>query len=111
MHPFLSDIPEKGWRKEDGYFYGHKRFATLLSLPVILSFVLLIPHWYKTEKTSDIRWKTLPLLLLQVWPQYRIIKLVILLFKDREDQQKYHDKKAEHDKTVTCIGKSIRVYL
>ena len=114
MHPFVSDLPEKGWKVEDGYFYrdsGHPIFATVLSMPVLLSFVLLIPHWYQTEKTPEKRWMTLPLLLLQVWPQYRILKLLILLFKDREDQQKYHEKKAKHDKDITCIGKSIIVYL
>ena len=113
MQLFVSDIPEKGWKVEDGYFYGHKRFATVLSLPVVLSFVLLIPHWLKTEKTSERRWKTLPLLLLQIWPQYRVLKLLILLFKDREEQKKYHEKKAEHDKNLTCIGKLIviTVYL
>ena len=110
MHLFVSDIPEKGWKVEDGYFYGHKRFATVLSLPVLLSFVLLLPHWYQTEKTSKRRWMTLPLLLLQVWPQYRVIKLLIVLFQDREEQQKYHAKKGEHDKNITCLGKSITVF-
>ena len=105
MHPFVSDLPDKGWKVEDGYFYGHKRFATVLSLPVLLSFVLLIPHWLKTENTSDRRLKTLPLLLLQIWPQYRVVKLLILLFKDRKDQQKYHAKKEQHDKNITCLGK------
>jgi len=95
------DIPEKRWKVEKGYFYGtHPKFATLLSLPVILSFVLLIPHWLKAEKTSERRWKTLPLLLLQVWPQYRVIKL---LFKDRNDQQKYHAKKEQYDKNITTL--------
>ena len=113
MQLFVSDFPDKGWKVEDGYFYSnrHPKFATILSIPVLLSFVLLIPHWLKTEKTSKRRWMTLPLLLLQVWPQYRILKLLILLFKDREDQQKYHEKKAKHDKDITCIGKSIIVYL
>ena len=110
MQLFVSDIPEKGWKVEDGYFYGHKRFATVLSLPVILSFVLLVPHWYRTEKTSKRRWKTLPLLLLQLWPQYRVIKLLIVLFQDREEQQKYHTKKAEHDKNISCLGKSITFF-
>ena len=115
MHPFVSDIPERGWKVEDGYFYvdsdsGHPKFATVLSIPVLLSFVLLLPHWYQTENTSMRRWMTLPLLLLQVWPQYRVFKLLIVLFQDREEQQKYHKKKGEHDRDITCIGKSITVY-
>ena len=112
MHSFVSDIPEKGWKVEDGYnTSGHPKFATILSLPVLLSFILLIPHWLKTEKTSKRRWMTLPLLLFQLWPQYRILKLLIVLFKDREDQQNYHKKKTEHDKNITCLGKSITGYL
>ena len=90
---------------------SHPRFATVLSIPVLLSFILLIPHWLKVEKTSERRLKTLILLLLQVWPQYRVLKLLIVLFQDREDQKKYHEKKAKHDKDITCLGKSIIVYL
>ena len=90
---------------------SHPRFATVLSIPVLLSFILLIPHWLKVEKTSERRLKTLILLLLQVWPQYRVLKLLIVLFQDREDQKKYHEKKAKHDKDITCIGKAITVYL
>ena len=89
---------------------SHPRFATVLSIPVLLSFILLIPHWLKVEKTSERRLKTLILLLLQVWPQYRVLKLLIILFQDREDQQKYQDKKAEHDKNITCLGKSMSVF-
>ena len=113
MHSFISDLPEKGWKVEDGYqkYISHPIFATVLSIPVLLSFVLLIPHWYQTEKTSKRRWMTLPLLLLQVWPQYRVLKLLIILFQDREDQKKYHEKKVKHDKDITCIGKSITGYL
>ena len=111
MQLFVSDIPEKGWKVEDGYTSGHPKFATVLSIPVLLSFVLLIPHWYQTEKTPERRWMTLPLLLLQVWPQYRVFKLLIVLFQDREEQQKYHAKKAEHDKNITCLGKSITFFL
>ena len=113
IQPFVSDLPDKGWKVEDGYFYaytGHPKFATVLSIPVLLSFILLIPHWLKVEKTSERRLKTLILLLLQVWPQYRVIKLLIVLFQDREEQQKYHAKKAEHDKNITCLGKSITVF-
>ena len=110
MHSFISDLPEKGWKVADGYRYGHPIFATVLSIPLLLSFVLLIPHWYHIEKTSKRRWMTLPLLLLQVWPQYRVIKLLIVLFQDREEQQKYHTKKAQHDKNITCLGKSITVF-
>ena len=108
MQPFVPDLPEKGWKVEDGYSYiTHPKSAILLSLPVILSFILLIPHWYETEKTSKRRWMTLPLLLLQLWPQYRILKLLTVLFQDREDQQRYHAKKVKHDKNITCLGKSI----
>ena len=111
MQLFVSDIPEKGWKVEDGYYYiSHPKFATVLSIPVLLSFVLLLPHWYQTENTSKRRWMTLPLFLLQVWPQYRVFKLLIVLFQDREEQQKYHEKKAQHDRNITCVGKSVTVF-
>ena len=40
-----------------------------------LSFLFVTYHWWKMEKPKD-RLKTLPFLLAQVWPQYRMVKLI-----------------------------------
>ena len=106
----FSDIPTEGWKVEHGY-QGSKDpiFASVLSIPIMLSFLFLIPHWWKTEKTTGRRLKTLPLLLLQLWPQYRVFRLMIILCKG--DQEKYCKKKEQHDRDVTCLGRSIQIKL
>ena len=82
--------------------HTHPIFATALSIPVIVSLLFLIPHWWTTEKTTQRRIMTLPLLLLQLWPQYIVMKLIITLWKG--NQEKYLKKKEQHDRDVACLG-------
>ena len=69
--------------------------------PVILSFLFLIPQWLKIEDSKQKRLKTLPLLFLQIWPQYRVVKLLHYGFKRNP---KYANKKAIYDKDLNSIG-------
>ena len=72
-----------------------------------LSLLFVLPHWWRTEKTTKRRLLTLPLLLMQIWPQYRVVKLLISLWND---QRKYHIKKEEYDRDVSCVGKKYLKY-
>jgi len=65
-----------------------------------LSLFFTIPHWWKTEKTKCRRLSTLPLLILQLWPQYRAFQLLIALWKD---QNKYHDKLEKFNRDVSSL--------
>ena len=52
-------------------------FGWLMQVPILLSTVLLIPHWLTMEKSSlKRRLVTFPLLVLQFWPQSRMIRLL-----------------------------------
>ena len=98
---FLSDAP--GWKVDDpAHYLANPKFGTALSVPLILSFLFLLPHWWATEKTARRRLMTLPLLLLQLWPQYRVVILLITLWND---QEKYHIKLEKYNRDVTCLGK------
>ena len=91
------------WNPHDpSHLDANPKFGTALIIPMTLSFLFAIPHWWRTEKTTKLRLLTLPLLLLQIWPQYRVVKLLISLWND---QRKYHNKKEEYDRDVSCVGK------
>ena len=99
---YFSDSP--GWKVDDPIHYSSSNpiFGTVLATPMTFSLLFTIPHWWKTEKTKCRRLSTLPLLILQLWPQYRAFKLLIALWKD---QNKYHDKLEEFKKDVSSLGK------
>ena len=52
-----------------------------------LSFLFVTYHWWKMEKPRD-RLKTLPFLLAQVWPQYRVVKLIHKGYKKKHPKHK-----------------------
>ena len=53
-------------------------------IPVLLAFTLTALHWYQTEESSK-RLRTLPLLLAQIWPQYRVGR-ILWLYKKGDDR-------------------------
>ena len=84
---------------------GNPIFAGALSIPVIIFALFLLPHWWKTEKNLCQRIKTFPLLILHLWPQSRVAKLIRILWRDPE---KYAYDKAKFDRDITCLGKFFR---
>ena len=87
---------------------GNPIFAGALSIPVIIFALFLLPHWWKTEKNLCQRIKTFPLLILHLWPQSRVAKLIRILWRDPE---KYAYDKAKFDRDITCLGKFLRTVL
>ena len=71
-------------------------------LPVLISFLFAAVHWYKTEDTACSRLKTLPLLIAQVWPQYRTAR--ILYFYKRQDDR-WVKEKAHYETELSSLGK------
>ena len=89
--------------EEGGEFHGHPNFAMAMFAPILLSTLFLIPQWLKQEKSKKRILKTLPLLLLQLYPQFKMLELLYLGLwkKDR----KWREKKDELQKSVSYIGK------
>ena len=72
--------------------------------PILLSTIFLIPQWLKQEKPKNRILKTLPLLLLQLYPQFKFLEILHLGLWKKDS--KWRSKKLELQKSVTYIGKS-----
>ena len=81
-------------------------FGTVTMLPMVVSFFFMLPHWWNTEKTAKRRYFTFPLVLLQIWPQFRVIQLLLLLWK--QSYEEYAVKKEHHFRTLSSLGKQKR---
>ena len=81
---------------------SHPKFGIAVISPVFLSTVFILFHWYKTEKNMLERMMTLPLVICQVWPQYRILRILYFGLIKKSNQWK---KENEHlKKDVSCLG-------
>ena len=52
----------------------------MMIIPLILSTILLVPHWWKNERSIKHKLLTLPFLILQFWPQYRVFRILWLKY-------------------------------
>ena len=67
-----------GHKSTGGYAKNHVYFGMIALIPLVLSFLFHIVHWWEMEKVENGghgRLLTLPLIILQVWPQFRYIKV------------------------------------
>ena len=87
-----------------GKFYGHPNFALAILAPILLSTIFMIPQWLRQEKSKKRILKTLPLLLFQVYPQFKMLEILYLGLWKKDS--KWRLKKEEHQKSVAYIGKS-----
>ena len=90
--------------EEQGEFYGHPNFALTMFAPILLSTLFLIPQWLKQEQSKERILKTLPLLLLQLYPQFKMLE--ILFWGLWKKDGKWRAKMDELQKSVSYIGKS-----
>ena len=77
-------------------------FGIATMLPVLISFLFAAAHWFKTEDAAWSKLKTLPLLIAQVWPQYRTAR--ILYFYKRQDDR-WVKEKAHYETELSSLGK------
>ena len=74
--------------------------------PVMLSFVFTIPQWWKIENDKQKKIYTLPWLLLLLWPQYRVARLLYYGFKKSSS---YSKERSIYDKDINSLGKTFKV--
>ena len=56
---------------------SHPKYGALTLVPLILSLIGVTIHWFETErKEKRNAMKTFPLLLLQVYPQWRALRVI-----------------------------------
>ena len=71
---------------------------------VLLSYVMVLPSFFRVEKTGKQRLKALPFLLFSSWPQYRGMRLLYWAYIDQNpDKLAYEKLLFEQD--LSHIGK------
>ena len=90
--------------EKGGEFHGHPNFAMAMFAPILLSTLFLIPQWLRQEQTKKRILTTLPLVLFQLYPQFKMLELLYLGLWKKDS--KWRSKKLELQKSVTYIGKS-----
>ena len=93
----------------ESYRFDHaKRFASnmgnIMTIPLILSTLFILPHWLNCEKTLKRRIITFPLLLLQLYPQYRSMRILWWAFV-RKNVTKALKEKHHHESSLSNVGK------
>ena len=89
--------------EKEGRTGGHVKFGLLILSPVILSIFFTIPHWWQMEETRKMKLLTLPLLLIQCWPQYRTLRILYLSIWKKDKRWKTEKEIIERD--VSSLGK------
>ena len=82
---------------------GHINYALSMLAPVILSFLLLIPHWLRIEKTAKKRLGSLLFVILQIWPQTQAAKIVKMGLYDKNPL--WRSKKDSMERDISSVGK------
>ena len=79
------------------YLSGHWKYAISMSVPLYLQFSSTTLKWNMLENKKNKRWSAI-LLILQCWPQWRALQLILL---DYKKDGKFEIKKQELMREVT----------
>ena len=98
----------------DGYYdwYGRYKqvgsqpvYGTVILIPIMISTLLTLYHWWRLETKWFHKMITLPLVLVQFWTQYRTIRILILgLWYQIGSWRK---EKKVFDKDLGSLGKTV----
>ena len=80
------------------------KMGRIMTIPLILSTLFILPHWLKCERTLKRRIITFPLLLLQLYPQYRSMRILWWAFV-RKNATKALKEKHHHESSLSNVGK------
>ena len=75
-----------GW-----FIAGHFNYAMAMTAPLMVQFISTAIKWYQIEKPGIKKWSWI-FLLLQVWPQLRAVKIIRLLFQNRNNANEKYKK-------------------
>ena len=74
---------------------------------LVLSFVLMLPQYFRVEKTRRQKLMALPFLLTSTWPQYRGSRLLWWSYVNENDE-KCQAEKTDFEQEISHIGEFIR---
>ena len=84
------------------FLKGHYKFGACSLVPPSISWLMTAIQWFKTEsKENRPKLKTLPLLILQVYPQWRALR--VLYYGIKKDPR-WRKMKEEFDIGISHIG-------
>ena len=75
-------------------------------VPVILTTLFTVPHWWKREDTVQKRLITFPFLLVQFWPQLQYLKVLKMVI---QGDNQWRVEKEKLQKEIGSLGKQIQV--
>ena len=84
------------------FMEGHPWFAFTMTIPLLLSVMFLVPHWLKSEASLEERIFSFPFLISQIWPQIKVIELIIL---GRSGNPTWQAKEKSIQREVSSVGK------
>ena len=84
------------------YINGNANYSYATMGPILAGFVCLLPHWWRIEDTREKKLKTLPLLVLQCWPQYLACR--ILYFGLVKKIALWRTEKQRLNRDISSIG-------
>ena len=81
------------------YMSGHLRYAISMTFPIFIHFVFTIFKWVRLEKKEN-KWWSWTLLLLQLWPQWRVSRAIHLIYK-KDDKAAFKYQELMREVTTT----------
>ena len=81
----------------------HEQLAAAMLTPPIISWLFVTYQWFKNEVGTKCKLMTLPFLLLQVYPQWKALK--VLYYGKWKKQRGWQKVKEEWETGITHIGK------
>ena len=90
-------------KKLEIVYYGHTKFGILALSPVFFSFLFTLSHWWKLEENWKKRLMSLPFLLLQCWPQYRMARILYLGLWKKDKM--WRSEKETIERNVCSLGR------
>ena len=84
-----------------------RRYGYAMLAPILLMTIFSLRQWWRLEKSWN-RLRTLPLVLLQVFPQYRALRI---LYLGLQKKASWRAEKDVYDRDLTSLGMYVLTYL
>ena len=85
----------------------HPKYGSLTLLPLMVSWIGVTTQWFRTEtKEKRNKLKTLPLLIFQIYPQWRALR--VLYYARIKKDPRWRQMKDEFDGGISHLGKHSR---
>ena len=81
-----------------------RNIGIIMASVLVICTSFVVPHWLECEKGWRKRLITFPLVLLQLYPQYRAFRILWILFREK-DSEKATIEKSWYERNIAHVGK------